>query len=137
MKILFVCSGNTCRSPMAAAIAKREVAEHGYTFEIDSAGTCQTEDAACPNAIEVAHENGCDLSKHIPKQLDERLLAKDAYIFVMENGQIRDVRDIGKHPCVKTLGEKVEDPYGGDLEKYRTTWKKLERLIRDRLAGLS
>jgi protein-tyrosine-phosphatase len=137
MRILFVCAGNTCRSPMAAAIAKREVAEHGYPFDIDSAGTDQCENAAQPDAITVAHENGCDLTGHEPKPLTEDLLEKHDRVFVMTRCQIDTVRGTREHPCVETLGEDVVDPYDRGLECYRTTWEQLERLIHPKLAELS
>jgi protein-tyrosine-phosphatase len=136
MRILFVCEGNTCRSPMAAEIAKRDIAEHGYTgFEIVSAGICRGTRTA-EDAITVARNNGCDLT-HTPTQLKKELLEKSDRVFVMETWQIGAVSDIGEHGHVETLFEDVDDPYGRGPDAYRETWEQLERLIQPKLAELS
>ena len=78
-RLLFVCTGNTCRSPMAAVIARREAAELGLQgFEVRSAGVGAFEgDRASGGAVRAAARNGLDLSQHGATQLTAELVEWD------------------------------------------------------------
>ena len=87
MNILFVCTGNTCRSAMAEAAARRliqEQPEQYGAFQVASAGVmCAGPSPASPQAVVVAQKNGCDLSQFTAKQITEPLMQEADYIFVM------------------------------------------------------
>ena len=85
MKILFVCTGNTCRSPMSAAIARRIAAERGLTdLVIGSAGTSAWEGApASDGAMLVGLEHELDLNDHRSRQLTRELVAEQDVILAM------------------------------------------------------
>ena len=76
-KILMVCTGNTCRSAMAAAIFLNKAAERQIPVEVDSAGLSALEnDPASVQAQTVMKEYGIDLSGHRAKQLDPQVLGQ-------------------------------------------------------------
>jgi len=131
-KILFVCTGNTCRSPMAAALFNRLAALEppGFDFVGDSAGLAVP--AAAPasmNAVLALKDySGCDLSAHISRNLrcadaDEAFL-----VLTMEPWHRYELlsRCPGANQKVFTLKEYVygisagiSDPYGGSLAEYK------------------
>ena len=85
MKILFVCTGNTCRSPMAQAIAEDYIKKHNIkNIEISSCGIYpETGANASKNAVEVMKELGIDISKHKARQFDANDITDSDIIVVM------------------------------------------------------
>ena len=138
MRILFVCSGNTCRSPLAEAITRRMIADSGRTdVEVGSAGTNAWDgSSASDGALLVGMERGLDLSEHRARQLDADIIENSDLILVMGPSHLERVKDIAPNTNVHLLGgftsgesegRAVQDPFGGDLTAYRDTFDELER----------
>ena len=135
MKILFVCTGNTCRSPMAQALFQKTAAEKNLNADCFSAGiSAFTGTPASSNAVAVLKEKGIDISDFRSSSLTSLLPVIDDYdLFVpMTYNHAITLLNIGiKKHKIFLLKKDVPDPYGGDLERYRTARDELIELLDD------
>jgi protein-tyrosine-phosphatase len=154
MHILLVCSGNTCRSPLAEGMLRERLAARGLDgFTVSSAGTGAWDGApASEGSYLVALERGIDLSSHRARSLTEALARSADVVLTMSRAHRERVRELGAGDRVHLLGEyagmqgadaEIPDPYGGDLGDYRRTYERLaplldavaDRLVRERAGG--
>lgn len=138
-RLLFVCTGNTCRSPLAAAIAGRMAEAAGVDLQVESAGISAVDSApASGHAQFVALDRDLDLAAHRSRRLDEHLLRESDLVITMTVGHRDAIR--GRWPDhaarVVTLAEAagrhedVDDPFGGDLESYERAADQIDALLR-------
>ena len=132
-KILFVCTGNTCRSPMAAVIFNQLAAEKGLDYTAESAGVAAVGDRpASANAIKAVAEIGLDLSGHRTRFLPAIDLNEFSLFVALNDEHYEILRSLGipdnmlrllrRAPNVNDiydLRQGIVDPYGGDLNAYR------------------
>ena len=137
-KIIFVCTGNTCRSPMAAAMAAPLFAEAGLTVEIFSAGVnAMPNQPASRHAITVMEEDGLCLLSHRAAIVSEDIL-DNAWLVLTMTDRHRAVL-LSDYPkardMVFTLSEyigeaaDIADPFGGDVEEYRTCAAQIKAML--------
>lgn len=144
IKIIFVCTGNTCRSPMAEMICKQELKRRGWKgITITSAGISPKKaDTINPNSLCVLEENGIKVEKFSSKRLTERMV-KDAYAIVCmteaQKDRLTELRwqtmrkageeNFGNNVCSfkDVCGYEILDPYGKDLDCYRYVYALLEK----------
>lgn len=140
MNVLFVCSGNTCRSPLAAVVFRHLLDQESRgDVVIGSAGTGAYDgEPASEGAYLVALERGLDLSGHRARLLTPELVAGADLILTMSGGHLARVERLGGAGKAWLLGdyanrgegpEEVRDPFGSDVETYRETVDQLERLL--------
>lgn len=141
MRILFVCTGNTCRSALADAIARKIAVERGLgDVEIVSAGTSAWDGApASDGALLVGMERGLDLSQHRAQTLTRDLVREAALVLAMGPHHLERIEALGgsgKSWLLTDFASRgevtrpVNDPIGGELDVYRTTADELEVEVR-------
>lgn len=124
IKILFVCTGNTCRSAMAAAMMADIAEKNDLNVLIDSAGIfASIGDGAADNAKTVMKKRGIDLSLHRAKPLTEELIDMADVILVMTSAHKMLIENMAREKVFTLLeyaGDEgdIADPYGGDEEEY-------------------
>jgi protein-tyrosine-phosphatase len=138
MHLLFVCTGNTCRSPLAEAIARRMIADRAIPdLTVGSAGTSAWADApASDGALLVALEHPIDLGDHRSRPLAQELVSQAQIILTMGPHHLDRAEALGGTARSWLLTEfaggaprPVSDPFGGDLDVYRATFMELEQVI--------
>jgi protein-tyrosine phosphatase len=93
MKILMVCLGNICRSPLAEGIMQRKVAEHGLDWQVDSAGTGAWHTGELPDrrSIATARRHGIDITGQRARQLKPHDLDRFDLVLAMDSQNYRDI----------------------------------------------
>lgn len=138
--VLFVCTANMSRSPMAQAFFQHLIdqGQLGPEWRVESAGTWGRENApASSKAQAVLQEWGIDLSQHRSRIVDEAMLAQFDLILAMEKGhqeamQIEFPRARARiHLLSEMVGRRddVADPVGKSIEDYRATAQQIHDLI--------
>jgi protein-tyrosine-phosphatase len=144
--VLFVCTGNTCRSPMAEALF-RELVRERADYQVASAGV-----AAAPGMPASKHttalltERGLDLSGFQSRLLDREALEQATHVFAMSSHHMAAIADefpeqVDKIYLVSEFaaeddlrGKDVSDPFGQGRSAYEETLRDLERMLPSLLA---
>ena len=150
-KVLFVCLGNICRSPLGEGILKHKVKQLGkeQDFQIDSCGTGSYHLGGLPDpgSIKVAAENGIDITDQRARQLQESDLTNFDYIIAMDSSNLANIQKLGETTATlkllrdydpfKDRSPDVPDPYGmgynGFQEVYQIIDECLEVMLEEEL----
>lgn len=139
MKIIFICTGNTCRSPMAEGLFRRLLAESGITdITCDSAGLfANPGEPAADNAVAACRELGVDLSAHRAKPLSQEMLQSTDLFVVMMQSHAGVLKSSGvPQEKIKVLGGGVGDPFGGSPAIYRASRDQIQKALEELLHEL-
>ncbi len=141
-RILFVCTGNTCRSPLAEVIARNALRERGWSgVSVGSAGVFASEGSpASEGALEAARRAGLDLSGHRSRLVTPELVEAAGLVLTMTRGHRDLLEQVGLGGRASTLAafasddepdvqQDVPDPFGGSQETYDRTFVELLHLV--------
>lgn len=143
--VLFVCTGNICRSPLAEAAARRSLCENfGVSdlseigLQITSAGTHALHgNPATLQMRTVASEIGLDLSEHRSTPVLPQSIAEASLVLAMEEQHVRWLQSLPIEAPVGLLRTReIDDPFGRGLREYRQARSEIVAAVEDRLAEL-
>jgi protein-tyrosine phosphatase len=150
-RILFVCMGNICRSPMVETVARVELARAGIAADVASAGTesYHIGERADPRAIEIAEANGYPLAQHRARQVEARDFERFDLVLAMDRVNLGALRRHRTHADMREPAlflthvgfdalDEVPDPYYGarrDFEHVLDLARRGSALLIERLAG--
>lgn len=140
MKILMVCLGNICRSPLAEGILKKKVRENHFDWEVDSAGTesYHTGETPHPLSQKTALQHGIDISLHRARRFTKSDLEKFDKIYAMAKDVYKEMESIaGKNTYMKKVDLlmnevlpgrdlSVPDPWYGGQEEFQQAYKLID-----------
>ena len=144
-QILFVCTGNTCRSPLAEAVARQVIRSSGLDATVASAGIGAMDDEpASAMARAVARESGLDLESHRARLLTRGDVLAARLVLTMGPRQLEFIRVLAPEASDRVFlvsdyastGEsrqEIRDPFGGDREAYRRTLAELRPVVEQAL----
>lgn len=138
--VLFICTANLCRSPMAMAILRSQVEHSSDEWRIESAGTWAVEGVrANLKTQQIMTEFGLDISDHLSQIVTPELLKSFNLILTMEPGHKEALQiefpEVARRVYLLSemigLNFMIIDPVGGEIEEYRATAREIEHLISD------
>lgn len=142
MKLVMVCTGNTCRSPLAEVITLEKMKKDVFfkAFQVASAGThAMVGDSASSGSMTVARNHGLDLENHRSKPLSlyHMIEANRIYTMTQEQAELLKIRFSEYSDKIFPLAEKnISDPYGQDAMRYEEVYHEIEEAVEKLLVEL-
>ena len=127
-KVLFICTGNTCRSPMAEYLFKKIIKDKSLPASCFSAGTCAVQNQkASDNAIKVLSQMGIDMSEFKSQLLTKQMLDSADIIAVIGKNNIELIKSLGYN----VIPFEIDDPYMSDIEVYKQCKDQISKKLEE------
>tara|TARA_R110001592_G_scaffold359340_3_gene665644 strand:+ start:350 stop:808 length:459 start_codon:yes stop_codon:yes gene_type:complete len=141
MKVLMVCLGNICRSPLAEGILRKLATDKGLNIQVDSCGTADYHVGEAPDArsVQVASENGIDISSLSGRQFKASDFESFDFILAMDEKNLSDILSKSKYAENKAKAKlmlsylpeesdkNVFDPYYGNITDFEAVYNQLHQ----------
>lgn len=150
IRVLFVCLGNICRSPLAEAALRAEADRAGLDLDVDSAGTGDWHigEPPDPRAIAEAQRHGIDISGYRGRQVTREDFDDFTHVLALDHSNLAALDDLvppGREDRLSLLldhvegceGQPVADPYYGDADGFEQTWSQVSAAARALVAKLA
>ncbi|MEO1510494.1 MAG: Sua5/YciO/YrdC/YwlC family protein [Planctomycetota bacterium] len=133
--ILFVCTGNTCRSPMAAAIARDALGADPFTEVVSAGLSAGPGSPMSPEAATALRGIGIEPGLHRSQRLTDRELSRADHVFAMTASHLAGIGGGGAE-LLDPRGGDVPDPFGGTQDEYDSSCNRIRELVLERLEKL-
>ncbi len=133
MRLLFVCIGNICRSPMAAGLAQKMLQGHA---QVESAGIAPFGDSAAKGTLRVLQQEGVDLSDHTPRDVAELSLDEFDCVIALDTHVDSYLKEYSEIARDKLILWHIHDPYGQDMDAYAQCFQAIRAHMEDFVAQL-
>ena len=136
-KILFVCTANICRSPMACAVFNALAHDNGLPYVASSAGVAALKGRPMPdNAVEVLEEAGIQSETHRARQVSSEMLSGADLVLAMNSAHVAELQQLSENRLTRqihtlpdyasgTVNGEISDPYGYPVTAYRACLRQL------------
>lgn len=137
--LLFVCTANICRSPVAEGLTRQRLDRNGLgDWTVSSAGTWALQNrGAAENSLQLLAERGIDMHQHRATIVEEEQLAEADLVLCMESGHVEALQtEFPQHAhkiflltAMSGRGYSVADPYGQEMDAYRRMIQEMDALL--------